>query len=241
MSITTKDNLEDTNINTQQNTFSDRFRGFYPVIIDVETAGFNPKTDALLEVAAVTLKFDENGCLIQDEVFHANITPFPGAVLNESNLKFLGYKEGESLPKGEDEKIALTRIFKAISKKAKECNCKRSILVGHNAFFDHSFITAAIERIKYKRSPFHPFSVIDTASLSMIFFGQSVLRVACIAAGIDFDETKAHGAIYDTEKEAELFCYLVNKYKELGGWPLPDNIKDRATQAALNKEVYNKE
>ena len=36
-----------------------RFRGFYPVIIDVETAGFNPHKDALLEIAAVTLTFSE--------------------------------------------------------------------------------------------------------------------------------------------------------------------------------------
>ena len=36
--------------NAQRNALCDRFRGFYPVVIDVETAGFNAKTDALLEV-----------------------------------------------------------------------------------------------------------------------------------------------------------------------------------------------
>jgi len=36
-----------------------RFRGYYPVVIDVETAGFNAKTDALLEIAATLLGMNE--------------------------------------------------------------------------------------------------------------------------------------------------------------------------------------
>ncbi|MED5420384.1 MAG: hypothetical protein VYD01_02905, partial [Pseudomonadota bacterium] len=36
-------------------SMSDRFRGFLPVVVDVETGGFNCKTDALLEIAAVFL------------------------------------------------------------------------------------------------------------------------------------------------------------------------------------------
>ena len=39
----------------------DRFRGFLPVIVDVETGGFNATTDALLEVAATLIHLDDRG------------------------------------------------------------------------------------------------------------------------------------------------------------------------------------
>ena len=48
-----------------------------------------------------------------------------------------------------------------------------------------------------------------------------MLIKACQAAGIKFDSNEAHSALYDTEKTAELFCYMVNKWKELGGWQDP--------------------
>ena len=35
------------------NLLKHRFRGYLPVVIDVETAGLNAKTDALLELAAL--------------------------------------------------------------------------------------------------------------------------------------------------------------------------------------------
>lgn len=88
------------------------------------------------------------------------------------------------------ESDALLPMFKAIKKKLKEQGCKRAILVGHNAHFDHSFIFAAIDRLKAaSKSPFHPFSVIDTASLSMLMLGQSVLQKACYAAHVDLIRT----------------------------------------------------
>ncbi|HAV68246.1 MAG TPA: ribonuclease T, partial [Alcanivorax sp.] len=35
-----------------------RFRGFLPVVVDVETGGFDARNDALLEIAAVLLDMD---------------------------------------------------------------------------------------------------------------------------------------------------------------------------------------
>ena len=51
--------------------------------------------------------------------------------------------------------------------------CKRAILVGHNAHFDHGFVRAASARHGLKRDPFHPFSCFDTATLSGLAFGQT--------------------------------------------------------------------
>lgn len=69
---------------------SDRFRGYYPVVIDVETAGFNALQDALLEVAAVTLKMDEFGFIRPDKTFHYHVLPFQGANLEQAALDFNG-------------------------------------------------------------------------------------------------------------------------------------------------------
>ncbi|WP_130098383.1 ribonuclease T [Siccibacter turicensis] len=200
---------------------SDRFRGFYPVVIDVETAGFNAKTDALLEIAAVTLKMDEQGWLTIDEKHHFHVEPFEGAVLEPEALEFNGIDPHNPLRGAVSEYDALHAIFKAVRKGMKDNGCNRAIMVAHNATFDHSFMMAAAERASLKRNPFHPFVTFDTAALSGLALGQTVLAKACIAAGIAFDSAQAHSALYDTEQTALLFCEIVNRWKRLGGWPLP--------------------
>jgi ribonuclease T len=112
----------------------------------------------------------------------------------------------------EDEKTALKRIFKAVNEVRRQQNCTHSVLVGHNAHFDLGFVQAAIARTGTKnQNPFHSFSVFDTVTLSAVMFGQTVLAKSCIQAGIEFDGREAHSALYDTQKTAELFCYILNK------------------------------
>lgn len=201
---------------------SQRFRGFLPVVIDVETGGFNPKTDALLEVGATLLTMDADGQLLPDITYTAHISPFAGANVEESALTFTGIRLDSALRQSSavTEAEGLTDLFKLVRKAVKAHDCNRAILVGHNAAFDHGFINAAIERAQIKRNPFHPFSSFDTATLAGFVYGQTVLAKACAAAGIPFDNTQAHSAGYDTERTADLFCAMVNRYKDLGGWNL---------------------
>ncbi|MBV1910123.1 MAG: ribonuclease T [Kangiellaceae bacterium] len=199
-----------------------RFRGFFPVIVDVETGGFNPQTDALLEAAAVTLKFDELGNLALNKEFQFNIEPFEGANIEQAALEFTGIDPTNPLRFAVEESVALRSLFSDIRTLQKEVDCQRSVLVGHNSAFDIAFILAAAERIKAKRNPFHPFTSFDTATLSGLALGQTVLAKACELAGIKFDANEAHSALYDAQKTAELFCYIVNRWKKLGGWPLGD-------------------
>lgn len=202
------------------NLLAERFRGYYPVVIDVETAGFNAKTDALLEIAAMTLKMDDDGWLTPDEVMFFNVEPFAGANLEKSALEFTGIDPTNPLRGAVDENEAITELFKFIRTGQKQAGCKRSILVGHNASFDHNFLMAAVERTGNKRNPFHPFSTFDTASLAALVYGQTVLKKACTFAEIEFSDKEAHNAEYDTIKTAELFCKMINQWKTLGGWPL---------------------
>ena len=205
----------------QFNTLKSRFRGYFPVVIDVETAGFNSKTDALLEICAVTLQMDEDGWLKPATTLHFHVAPFEGAILHKEALEFNGIRDPFSPLRGAvSEEVALKEIYKQIRKEQKNTDCTRAIMVAHNATFDHSFVMAASERAKLKRNPFHPFATFDTAALSGLAFGQTVLAKACQTAEIPFDNKEAHSALYDTKRTAELFCKIVNKWKQLGGWPL---------------------
>ncbi|MGL9734435.1 MAG: ribonuclease T [Symbiopectobacterium sp.] len=203
------------------NALSGRFRGFYPVVIDVETAGFNAKTDALLEIAAITMKMDEDGWLQPDETLHFHVAPFEGALLDPAALAFTGIDPCNPLRGAVSEYEALHEIFKMVRKGIKNRGCNRGIIAAHNANFDHGFLMAAVERCGLKRNPFHPFATFDTAALSGLVLGQTVLAKACMTAGIAFDSAQAHSALYDTQQTTALFCELVNRWKRLGGWPLP--------------------
>ncbi|WBA10960.1 ribonuclease T [Salinivibrio kushneri] len=212
------------------NSLKARFRGYFPVVVDVETAGFNAQTDALLEICAVTLKMDEQGWLMPDKKLHFHVTPFEGANLEPAALEFTGIRDPYSPLRGAvDEGEALREIFKLIRKEQKAAECQRTIMVAHNANFDHSFVMAAAERAKLKRNPFHPFATFDTAALSGLALGQTVLAKACQTAQIPFDNKEAHSALYDTERTAELFCEIVNHWKRLGGWPLPSTSESTAS------------
>lgn len=197
-----------------------RFRGFLPVIIDVETGGFNAQTDALLEIAAVTVRIDEDGCLHRHETFSFHIEPFEGANIEKAALDFTGIDLDSPDRMAEPELMALTDMMQAVRRAVKESGCSRAVVVGHNAHFDLNFLNAAIERCDIKRNPFHPFSVFDTATLAGLAFGQTVLAKACRCAGLEFSNSAAHSAAYDAEKTADLFCFIVNKWKGFGGWPI---------------------
>ncbi|MGB2221920.1 ribonuclease T [Neptunomonas sp.] len=205
---------------------AERFRGYLPVVIDVETAGFNAKTDALLEIAAVTLTMDEQGYLIVDQSFVAEVTPFEGANLEQAALDFTGIDPFSPEREAISELEALELIFKPIRKAVKAHGCKRAILVGHNASFDQGFVNEAAARSDIKRNPFHPFSSFDTATLAGLAYGQTVLAKACDVAGIPFDGKQAHSALYDTEKTAELFCGIINRWKDLGGWDMVLDLQE---------------
>ena len=196
----------------------ERFRKFLPVVVDVETAGFNAQTDALLEIACIPILLDEHGVFYPGAALNAHIEPFAGANLEPSALAFTGIDPNNPMRKAiaEDEKTAIRRIFKGLKEVRKAEDCRQCVLIGHNAHFDLNFLNAAVLRTNNKsHNPFHQFSVFDTVTLSALAFGQTVLARACKAAGLDFDGNHAHSALYDTQKTAELFCHILNLYPML--------------------------
>src|SRR5262245_9506932 len=189
-----------------------RFRGFLPVVIDVECGGFNPNTDALLEIAAVLIEIQGDGSLMPGEGWRYHVQPFPGANIEAASLAVNGIDPSHPLRPAIPEKEVLTRLFKDIRRAMKDNDCTRAILVGHNAYFDLNFLNAAVARTSIKRNPFHPFSSFDTATLAGVAFGQTVLGKALQAAGIEWDSGEAHSAAYDAQRTAELFCKVCNAF-----------------------------
>ena len=201
-----------------------RFRGFLPVVVDVETAGFNAKRDALLEIAAVTLAIDDQGYIQRKQTYDCYVEPFPGANLDQESLEFTGIDPYHPFRFAKPELEALETIFKPVRKAVRESGCNRAILVGHNSAFDLGFLNAAVNRTGVKRNPFHPFSTFDTVTLAGLAYGQTVLARAVRAAGIEWDSDKAHSAVYDTERTADLFCTIINRWHDYSGGvitPLP--------------------
>lgn len=192
----------------------ERFRGFLPVVVDVETAGVEPDKNALLEMCIVLIEMDEQGQFYRGESYFEHIVPFSGAVLDQKSLEFNKIDPFQPLRFAVDEKIALEQLFKPINAALKKARCQRAVLVGHNAWFDLLFVKEAIKRTKVK-SPFHAFTCFDTATLGGLIYGQTVLAKAALAAGIHFDPHEAHSAIYDAEKTADLFCAMTNKWRTI--------------------------
>ena len=222
--------------NTEQTLCAQRFRGFFPVVIDVETAGFNKETDALLEIAASVLKMDDEGLLSIDHTVHFHVQPFEGANIEQAAIEFNGIEPFSALRGAVPEEEAIKEICKVVRKAQKAAGCQRSVVVAHNAAFDHGFLNAAIERNNIKRTPFHPFVSFDTTSLAGLALGQTVLAKACRAAGIEFDNKQAHSALYDTERTAELYCLIVNRWQQLGGWPLAIDETQQSEDEASNQD-----
>ena len=192
-----------------------RFRGYLPVIVDIETSGFNPKKNALLEIAAVIVEFNSNHDMEITERYTTHVVPFKHAELDAAALKFNGIDPHHPFRMAIDEKDALDMLFKPIRHAVKRNNCTRAILVGHNPAFDIGFLNAAIQRTQIKRSPFHPFSTFDTATLGGLAYHQTVLAKIAQTAGLEWDNDKAHSALYDAEKTAELFCMIINRWRSL--------------------------
>ena len=198
---------------------ADRFRGFLPVVVDVETSGFDPRENAVLEVAACLVDMDDFGRLRVGDTIDVAVAPFDGARLDPASMEFNGIDIDAHLERAVPETDAVRQLSQPIRKAMRQAGCQRAIMVAHNPTFDLGFWNAMIERTGYKRSPFHPFSSFDTATLAGLAFGQTVLARAASAAGMEWDEGEAHSAAYDARKTAELFCGIVNRWKIATGFP----------------------
>ena len=199
---------------------SDRFRGYLPVVVDLETGGLSKQDNPILEVACSFVTMRDGQLCIKDSASWS-LEPFEGSHIEPASLKVTKIDLDDPNRNALDEREALVEFFKTVRDEMKFAGCHRAIMVAHNASFDQGFLNAACERLKLKRNPFHPFTALDTATLGALAFGHTVLSEACRRAGLDFSEVQAHNAVYDAERTAELFCHIVN------AWPFHPHWLER--------------
>jgi ribonuclease T len=190
----------------------ERFRGYLPVVVDVETGGFDWTRHALLEIAAIPIDLDADGHFVLGDTVSAHVVPAPGTEIDPKSLEVTGIIIDHPFRMAKPEKEALDHIFAAVRAAVRKHGCQRAILVGHNAHFDLNFLNAAVARVQHKRNPFHPFSVFDTVTLAGVAYGQTVLARAVQAAGMEWNSADAHSAVYDAERTAQVFCKIANAW-----------------------------
>ncbi|MCY7355767.1 MAG: ribonuclease T [Lysobacter sp.] len=201
-----------TESSTTFRKMSERFRGYLPVVVDVETGGFDWNKHALLEIAVVPIDLDEQGAYVCGESASAHVVPAAGTLIDPKSLEVTGIILDHPFRMAKPEREALDHVFATVRAAIKKHGCQRAILVGHNAHFDLNFLNVAVARSGHKRNPFHPFSVFDTVTLAGVAYGQTVLARAVQAAGLDWNSNDAHSAVYDAERTAQVFCKIVNAW-----------------------------
>ena len=201
----------------------ERFRGYLPVVVDVETGGFDWNRHALLEIAAIPIDLDADGHFVLGDTVSAHVVPAPGTEIDPKSLEVTGIIIDHPFRMAKHEKEALDHVFAAVRAAVRRHGCQRAILVGHNAHFDLNFLNAAVARVQHKRNPFHPFSVFDTVTLAGIAYGQTVLARAVQAAGMEWNSADAHSAVYDAERTAQVFCKIANAWPSSPSPSLPED------------------
>ena len=205
---------------------SQRFRGFLPVVVDVETGGFDWNRNALLEIAVAPIDLDADGGFVVGTGAHAHVEPAPGTTIDPKSLEVTGIDIHHPFRFAKPEKDALEHVFACVRAAVRQHGCQRAILVGHNAHFDLNFLNAAVARSGHKRNPFHPFSVFDTVTMAGLAYGQTVLARAAQAAGLPWNAADAHSAVYDAEITAQLFCRIANQ------WPMLKTVNSVGSDEA---------
>ncbi|MBF13215.1 MAG: ribonuclease T [Legionellales bacterium] len=208
--------------------FKDRFNSL-PVVVDLETSGLDCYNHAVLEVALVFLAYDGT-TLVPDKTLHYHVEPFKNAKFDPKAMEIHGIRPDHPFRQAVTERALLEDINLHIASELKKHQCRKAILTGHNVNFDLGFLIQASRRCQIKQD-IHQFCVFDTATLSALIFGQTVLARAMHACRIQHDLNEAHSALYDAEQTAKLFCHIVNhsQFDPLKNSNLPFKYRSKKT------------
>ncbi len=161
------------------------------VVFDTETTGFYAGHDQMIEIGAVKIKNGE----ITDR-FDELIDPHRPIPKKITDLTFIT----DEMVKGKDDEETVTKKFLEWAKDAP--------MVAHNAKFDISFMTSAMN--KYNLGTFQN-TVVDTMSLARILnpdWANHKLQTLTRKYNIEWDEEKHHRADYDAEGTALAFYQM---------------------------------
>ena len=176
-----------------------RFRGFLPVVVDIETGGFNPKTDALLEIAVVTLDVDDDGRWQPKDTVASHVEAFPGANIEQSALEFNGIIPDHPLRFALPEREALQKVLQPVRQAVKTSSCTRAVLPSMTdlAVFDH-FATETRSLIIHRDASLMPLRREDWRSLNVTCASDRDAASLTVWLNAFYPELRFEGDVFET-------------------------------------------
>ncbi len=171
------------------------FSGDY-VVFDIETTGFSPSKDRIIEIGAV--KVTDGKIADKFSAFVNPRIPIPFEI-----EKLTGISDAMVLD-APDITVVLPKFLEF---------CQDAVLVAHNASFDVNFITQNAERMGISICP----TVLDTVTLArqlMPNLGRYKLDTVAKALGISL--ANHHRAVDDAGATAEIFAAFVGMLRKMG-------------------------
>ena len=186
--------------NSRNQSFDDPY-----VVFDIETTGFSPLSDRIIEIGAVKVV---NGTITDKfSTFVNPDIPIPFRIEQLTSIN-----DSMVLPAPKIDKV-LPDFLKF---------CEGCALVAHNASFDVSFIAHNAEELGL---PFDP-TVLDTVTLARILLPQlNRYKLDTVAKALNVSLENHHRAVDDAGATAEIFVAFLKMLKE----------RDISTLDELNK------
>ncbi len=178
------------------------------VVFDIETTGFSPVTNRIIEIGAVKV---ENGEITERfSTFVNPQVPIPFHIEKLTSINDSMVMDADPI------EVVLPRFLEFVGD---------AILVAHNANFDVSFIK---ENAKRQGIPVD-FTYVDTVGIARaLLTGQSKYTLDAVAKTLGISLENHHRAVDDAECTAEIFVKFIEMLKK-------DNILDLASLNELGK------
>src|SRR5687768_6000716 len=100
---------------------------------------------------------DQQGNIYPNRTYAYQVETFPGANIDPAALAITNIDPTYPLRFAIPEKQALFRLFNHIQNLLDITECQRAVLVGHNAWFDLTFLQKAFLRSGLAHNPLHSF------------------------------------------------------------------------------------
>ena len=186
------------------------------VVFDLETTGFSQEKDKIIEIGAVRVK---NGKIC--EKYSTFVNPERGIPERITDLTSITNDMVKEAPTIE---TVLPEFLEFIGD---------SVLVAHNAGFDHGFIRQKAEEQGKKTD----FTVVDTVGLARVLFPElAKYKLDNIAKKLKISLENHHRAVDDAGATAEIFEKFVEMLEERG----MNSLKEVAEFANTSSDIVKK-
>ncbi len=179
------DDLKEIVTNDKGQSLSDTF-----VVFDIETTGFSPVTNRIIEIGAV--KVEDGQITDRFSTFVNPEVPIPFEIEKLTSINDSMVMDAETI------EVVLPRFLDFVG---------NAVLVAHNANFDVSFIRENAER---QQIPVN-FTYVDTVGIArMLLTGQAKYTLDAVAKTLKISLENHHRAVDDAECTAEIFMKFIN-------------------------------